>query len=720
MGNITNKQLERMKALMGGVKPVNEGVNLSSITLTKKAPNDKYYGIVKEINKYFIKESIDGVNYDYIGGLGNKNKNQFNSYEEATRRLNLMFEDFNRTYGVEEGTNILTPDLIQEKKFVIKTKKKKKSKGSEEATGFDFGGEEETTDTETEGGEEFDFGGDTEEGEEETTDTDTETEGGEEFDFGGEEETTDTETEITDDETDEDLDLESDSEDNIKDIQKLTGKLGQKLRDTEDVSSDLSKWVAKSVISALDLDLMDSEDKKDIIRAIKKKGKEDSDAEFDFMSNDPEDDEDDYDIWYPDQDFKTRFLSAHDEGDYIEDDDVEFDWSKLSDAEKSRLMTTEDEEIDYGPGGEEVEGSEIILDDYMEDSDDDLVDWNSLSDEEKTMVLNPKEDYMSGCTDYMSGCKDYMDDPYMMPKTAPTKPTTKPDVKPGTDRPSPSKKPFTRPPHIPPDEESAPKALEDEDFYGINYDNDETIDYMEDNPNIIKRSEIDYMNDYVMKEDHLNTKMATIEQEMAYEDVESMARQNGLEISWDKKDKSSDPEEETIYLNLKRGNKIVGSVRINAVGDVEVGGPMKKSFKGQPLDNLNDFYEYLGEKNIEMSPKTAPTKPTTKPDVKPGTDKPTPSKRPFTRPPHIPPDEESAPKAKTEGYIATNKKKISEAVKVTKTQLFKSLDKKNLSNEKLNDLDYLKKLIDNVLDTEFDFVADNTETLAKEYISKNQ
>jgi hypothetical protein len=172
MGNITNKQLERMKMLMGGVKPVNESVNLSSIALTKKAPNDKYYSIVRETNKYFIKESIDGVNYDYIGGLGNKNKNQFNSYEDATRRLNLMFEDFNRTYGIEVGTNILTPDLIQEKKFVIKTKKKKKSKGSEEATGFDFGGEEETTDTET--------------------DTDTETEGGEEFDFGGEEETTDT------------------------------------------------------------------------------------------------------------------------------------------------------------------------------------------------------------------------------------------------------------------------------------------------------------------------------------------------------------------------------------------------------------------------------------------------------------------------------------------------------------------------------------------------
>ena len=37
----------------------------------------------------------------------------------------------------------------------------------------------------------------------------------------------------------------------------MTGKLGQKIRDTEDLSSDIMKWVAKSVLSALDLDQMD-------------------------------------------------------------------------------------------------------------------------------------------------------------------------------------------------------------------------------------------------------------------------------------------------------------------------------------------------------------------------------------------------------------------------------------------------------------------------------
>jgi hypothetical protein len=64
------------------------------------------------------------------------------------------------------------------------------------------------------------------------------------------------------------------------------------------------------------------------------------------------------------------------------------------------------------------------------------------------------------------------------------------------------------------------------------------------------------------------------------------------------------------------------------------------------------------------------------------------------------------------------KKKVNEIA--TKTQLFASLDKKNLSDEELNDLEGLKKLIDDILDKEYDTVADSPEKLAKEYIAKNK
>ena len=47
----------------------------------------------------------------------------------------------------------------------------------------------------------------------------------------------------------------------VKTIQKLTGKLGQKLRDLkDDVDADLIKYVINSVIAAVNLDLLDEED----------------------------------------------------------------------------------------------------------------------------------------------------------------------------------------------------------------------------------------------------------------------------------------------------------------------------------------------------------------------------------------------------------------------------------------------------------------------------
>jgi len=95
------------------------------------------------------------------------------------------------------------------------------------------------------------------------------------------------------------------------------------------------KWVAKSVLSALDLEQMDSEDKKDIIRTIKKKKEEGSDEEFDFM----------------DDEKGTMSLPIMT---YMSDDMV--DWGALSDEEKAqalknhaaaRGMKLPDEVIDY-------------------------------------------------------------------------------------------------------------------------------------------------------------------------------------------------------------------------------------------------------------------------------------------------------------------------------------------------------------------------------------
>ena len=401
--------------------------------------------------------------------------------------------------------------------------------------------------------------------------------------------------------------------------------------------------------------------------------------------------------------------------------------------------------------------------------------------------------------------EDYMDDPYMMPQPAPSRPQTRPETpvkpaKPDTDKPSPSKRPFTPPPHIKPGEEPNPKAKYNE--YGTeSYGPTEGMDYMEDdgtmevcstcqgrgyersglgfkskiNPCItcaetgraprmgmytdvnpmgyekgnstlpkgvghkfqykekfnppVNMGENSKRNKRTIKEDHLNNKMASYEQDMAYEDVEDMARQHGMDVELCHKDRAKDPEEQTIYLDLMKKGKVVVKIRINTAGDIEMGHMNGKVFKGEPVDSHSDFDEVLDEKGIKMMPQPAPARPQTAPDTptkpaKPDTDKPSPSKRPFTPPPHIKPGEEPNPKAGTKkrksfSYM-DEPKSITEVVKVTKAQLFKSLDKMNISDEKLNDLNYMKKLIDNVLDKEYDIVADNPEVLAKEYITKNK
>jgi len=267
--------LQRMLQL-ADIKPVikESKMSLSNFELVKKSVDGNTYAIVRENKKYHIKqtqtkENLVESDFDYVGGVSNKMKKAFNSFSEATRNLNLMFEEINNHYE-NGGVNILESDnLISEKKFVLKLDKKKKSKPAPEmepkgkegdTEEFDFGGGEEG-DTE-----EFDFGG----GEEGDT---------EEFDFGGDDEDSteeggddiEGETDVEEFGGNEESDELEDSEDEIKDIQSTTGKLGQQLRDVEDISSDMQKWVAKSVLSALDLDNMDSEDKKDIIKTVKKK-----------------------------------------------------------------------------------------------------------------------------------------------------------------------------------------------------------------------------------------------------------------------------------------------------------------------------------------------------------------------------------------------------------------------------------------------------------------
>jgi hypothetical protein len=84
----------------------------------------------------------------------------------------------------------------------------------------------------------------------------------------------------------------------FKSIQKLTGKLAQKIRDysgnEEELSSKDVKYIINSILSALDLNLLDEDDKEEILTRFE--GEEESDYEMDDMgSEDEESDEFDVD-----------------------------------------------------------------------------------------------------------------------------------------------------------------------------------------------------------------------------------------------------------------------------------------------------------------------------------------------------------------------------------------------------------------------------------------
>jgi hypothetical protein len=647
--------LQRMLQL-ADIKPVikESKMTLSNFELVKKSVDGKTYAIVRENKRYHIKQAetknnLTESDFDYVGGVMNKMKKSFSSFSDATKHLNLMFEEINNHYDVNSINLLESDEVLSEKKFVLKMNKKKAPKPAEEEPsdegGFDFGGGDTEGDTE---GEEFDFGGEETEGEEfdfggEDTEGDTE---GEEFDFGG----GDTEEDVEEFDTEGDEDLDMDSEDEIKDIQSTTGKLGQQLRDVEDISSDMMKWVAKSVLSALDLDNMDSEDKKDIIRTVKTKSEEEeteeeevgSDEEFDFDTE--EEIEESYDSYMDDEDpfdGMDRYLNPSNkkEMSYYEDEDVTDEFPSHSDV--------------YG-------NTKESYDSYMEDNFNEKRFDSWMEDMESMGILNkPYQSYMEDRTN-----NKYKEKPY------------------GEDN-----------PNIGGDEDvPMDKLLFDSEYEDTNNNPNIGRKYSRSNMDRARRDaekditkhyhrpaapgyderpsddwakhKLPYDTNFMWEsksitEDHLNDQMETYEQEKAYEDVETFVRRYGLDVNLRNIEKTEDPEETTVYLDIVDGSKKLLVARINSVGQIEVGEMTGKNFVGEPVDSVEDFVEIFGEDltnkekdNLKMnqpkrSPEKQPSEPTTKPG-KPDRKSPSerPSRRPFTAPPHITPGEEPGPKAR--------------------------------------------------------------------------
>jgi hypothetical protein len=228
------------------------------------------YHIEKEKNGYVIKRTVNEGQLDYIEPM--KNRKYYQSYSQALKRLNLITKEVNTLSGSEEGVSLFS----EQKKFVLKTPKPETPPTPEPVAQAAAPSDEFSDMPPPPSEEEGIMGSDMPPPSDEEMP---------EPDMG----------EPSDEEMPEpDMGEPSDEEDGVvsfKAIQKLTGKLAQKLRKLnqgeEPISADDTKYVLNSILSALDLSVLTDEDMEDIISKL-----EDSELESDDETEEPSDDED--------------------------------------------------------------------------------------------------------------------------------------------------------------------------------------------------------------------------------------------------------------------------------------------------------------------------------------------------------------------------------------------------------------------------------------------
>ena len=101
-------QLSRMSYLMEYRMPSNEVP--SNIEYHANGADGKVYGILKEGTRYYIKTTESGKeniaeSYDYIGGFNNRKENEYKSYNEATKQLEMKLISLNEAYGKHEDVS---------------------------------------------------------------------------------------------------------------------------------------------------------------------------------------------------------------------------------------------------------------------------------------------------------------------------------------------------------------------------------------------------------------------------------------------------------------------------------------------------------------------------------------------------------------------------------------------------------------------------------------
>jgi hypothetical protein len=220
----------------------------STTEYSRQLADGKNYHIVNEKNGYIIKSSIDESTGDYMEPM--KNRKYYSSYSQALKSFNLLAKELNRVHENEEGVSLFG----EEKKFVLKTPKSEEP--AAEPT-FDLPAAP-ASEPAPAPAEPMADAPATDELDLDLSMDEPAADGGEEMDLG-----LDMETEPAVDGSEEEV--------SFKTIQKLTGKITQKLRtlDTQQgLSSENMKYVINSIFSAMDLSKLTEEDYDDILNKL--------------------------------------------------------------------------------------------------------------------------------------------------------------------------------------------------------------------------------------------------------------------------------------------------------------------------------------------------------------------------------------------------------------------------------------------------------------------
>lgn len=112
-----DEQLARMKGLM--TYGISNASKKTPVTESVEGADGKIYAIIREGAKFYIKSTQKGSelvteSFDYIGGFMNRKNNEFSSYNQASKNLELKLRSINEAYGVNKPVELLNPDKKEE------------------------------------------------------------------------------------------------------------------------------------------------------------------------------------------------------------------------------------------------------------------------------------------------------------------------------------------------------------------------------------------------------------------------------------------------------------------------------------------------------------------------------------------------------------------------------------------------------------------------------